>query len=686
MKTAMVLSSVGALALGVASVRAAESVRLAKDMEVGFRMEFGSAADKKPAFAVREADMDALACSTDAVGRIVAEWRGHEKAGAAFAVRATFMPADGGWLYRLSYSGNASGLDIESIRFPVVEVPCGERAMMVVPNHTGSLRKAVLGEPGSLIRDSGTLCVGTRFAAVLDEEGTSYYLDLRGDARKMPTSVAYFTGHKPNTIRYSGCVALPCAEDRREAGELPYGGLIRPFAGGWFAAADIYRQYVWSQDWYKSAVANRRPHLRDVGLWLWNRGWSQNVTGAVDRIRRDTGVKIALDWYWWHVNPYGRDAPYYWPTREPLETFKGTVQALRAKGVYVQNYINGMGCDVKHPEWSDADWAETMVRRDGSYWTKTWNKFFNHPTAMMCGEAPVFHERMSYLVRNLAACGVNCVYIDLVDHWVNYACWSTRHAHPRGAAINAGYHRMMDRVGRENPCVDISSESVTESLLDVVDSMIVLYADFERMSRGTALADEYPPIYQSVYHTAVTMYGSHAILDNVAPWDDLWPDEFRRTDDRKWLKENYPDQFAIELTRPVVFGLQPMVHQLLKEQPDDPACAADYRYLVDTVKFYYANRDYLYDGIVCDPGKIVCATKSAKLLTRTIYAANGDYPDVTNPAVPTVMHAVWKAPDGRIAAVLANWTREGQDYALETSDGKSVGTLPARTWKLVRFR
>ena len=56
---------------------------------------------------------------------------------------------------------------------------------------------------------------------------------------------------------------------------------------------------------------------------------------------------------------------------------------------------------------------------------------------------------------------------------------------------------------------------------------------------------------------------------------------------------------------------------------------------------------------------------------------------VRRPATPAVLHSVWRAPDGRLAATLCNWTREPQPFALSTPDLTASGTVPARSWMLV---
>ena len=40
-----------------------------------------------------------------------------------------------------------------------------------------------------------------------------------------------------------------------------------------------------------------------------------------------------------------------------------------------------------------------------------------------------------------------------------------------------------------------------------------------------------------------------------------------------------------------------------------------------------------------------------------------------------------RAPDGRMAAILVNWTREEQPYEFESAGGKRRGVLPALSWR-----
>ena len=240
---------------------------------------------------------------------------------------------------------------------------------------------------------------------------------------------------------------------------------------------------------------------------------------------------------------------------------------------------------------------------------------------------------------------------------------------------------MLRDIQADNPGLLLSTESAPESYLDVVDSFINLHQNEERAATVPVPEAETVPAFQAVYHGAIASYGSYASIDGIPPWDPAWPDDDRWTEERPW-EELYPDQFAFEFARGVAMGIQPMVHQLRMRHFDDPRYAANLAFAVDTAKFYFANRDFLFDGAMCAPGTLDCARLAVDLFVRGIYTKPGEGRVVHRPGAPAVLHSVWRAPDGRLAATLCNWTREPQPFALSTPDFAASGTVPARSWML----
>ena len=657
--------------------------------KVDFDFILGDLNEAKPSVHVRAADMDHMQTATNGDSSISVKWTGHPRAGKDFCVRAVFSPReDGGYDWSLAYSGYGCPLQVEAIRFPVLTVPRTGSTRIFYPHDEGTVKLPDwnAASPGTPLASAGPSCKAFNFISTLSPDSQDWYLDARGDARLSVVTFKISQGRERDSAEMSCETAMPIVDGAppRE-GKIPFGGVIRRFDGdGWFSRVAYYREWAKKQKWYADAkeLRSKAPRLRDIGLLLWNRGSSALVTGIVDRVARDTGATIALDWYWWHVNPYGRDAPYYWPAREDMDVFKGTIRALKDKGVYVQHYINGVCCDTMDRRWTDGDWAETIVDRNGKYHVHTWNPFFKHPSAYMCGNAPVFHDRVASLCRNLRECGTDSVYIDMIAH-CHIPCWSAEHGHPRGGGTHQyeGYRRLVERVRRENPGTHFSSEGATERYLGLWESLILLQSSYEKLFRWTAPRFECVPAYQAIYHPVVTMYGNYATIDNQPPWDDLWPAECARGDLGD-LVTGCPDEFAVEVARPVVRGMQPSAHQLFARHADDPKTAASYAFLCETVKFYVKNRDWLYDGEMLDPGRMECPAAEVKFLNYATYSPKGSEKTVVQKALPTVFHSVWRAPDGRVAAIFANWSREGRRFRLVSPDvGAVEGEIPPRSWK-----
>ena len=145
----------------------------------------------------------------------------------------------------------------------------------------------------------------------------------------------------------------------------------------------------------------------------------------------------------------------------------------------------------------------------------------------------------------------------------------------------------------------------------------------------------------------------------------------------------FPDQFAVEFARPIVWGNQPSVHALQMNHATDARYAAEYGFMVESARFYRDHRKYLFDGELLNPGKLECAAREVRFQRRGIYHKAGSYGTVVQPALPTVFHNVWRAPDGSVAAILVNWSRESQSYRLDCPAGTSTGEIPALGWRVV---
>ena len=512
---------------------------------------------------------------------------------------------------------------------------------------------------------------GFRFAAIIGSNGDSFYLDSR-ETDFSPVKFVFSAGVREGEI---------VMEAEHGAASSPAGGVVRPFKGGWFAAAQIYREWALRQRWAVAARGKDLRRLREISMWFWNRGLSCDVIPPVERFQKDSGVSVALDWYWWHAIPYDSGYPNFWPPREGAEAFRAAVKRLANAGIYSQVYMNGMTWDMDDPSWRGEGELDAVFPVKAT----AYNVYDRHRLANLCGESPRFQKRMAANVRELAESGLDGVYLDMISCASQEAvCFNPRHSHRPGdgAAQARGWRGFLGELKAAHPGLALSSEDAGEAYLDLFDSLICCSPSYERIGFGTGPAVECVPAFNAVYHGLVATVGSYAMIDGIPPWDPKWPDERRWKTEREW-ERLFPDQFAVELARGTVWGMQPTVHSFRLSAADDPRYVADYKFMVDTARFHRANRNLLFDGEMRDPGTMECASRKVDFLVRGVYAAKGSYRVARQPALPAVMHSVWRAPDGRVAAVLVNWTRKQQSWKLSAPDVSGEGTLPPRSWRCV---
>jgi hypothetical protein len=178
----------------------------------------------------------------------------------------------------------------------------------------------------------------------------------------------------------------------------------------------------------------------------------------------------------------------------------------------------------------------------------------------------------------------------------------------------------------------------------------------------------------SVYHGKYAFFGNYAYPDGTRPWDPLWPPEDRWKEEKPW-PQLYPDQFYLELGRTIVWGVQPMVCNIKEDLFTDPALASALRFTLETARFYYANREFLFDGQMLSPAGFTCQTAPVDYLVRSIFTKEHECKP-RHAELPAILHSCWQAPDGRRALILVNWTGNEQPWAF---NGLS-GVLPARSY------
>lgn len=597
-------------------------------------------------------------------------WTGHPAYGQDFQVKVVWEEKeDRLYAGRISYSGYKGALFIEEIHFPIVTYPrCKDSGFLWGGSDMGLIvNPAMLNEKAW----EETYC-SMQFAAFLNGKEPGIYFDHR-DTRHSSKSGRYQiteTEQIYSCIHFIGNSETPAKEYA-----LPYENCIGVFQGGWFEAGQIYKKWALRQSW----AVNRRHEnpLRHIGMWVWNRGLAEEVIPPVLKLQEDSGsIPVALDWYWWHHNPYDTDYPDFWPPREGEEKFKADVAELRKHGIFTQVYVNGMTWDMDGASWKEGGDESIVILRDGNPRAVAFNQFNYHRLGYMCGESPKFQDKMSVLVRRLRESGLDGQYLDMIGCASYTPCYNPAHHHPRGdsAAGVEGFRNMLTRLKAENPGFPLSTECSNEAYMDLVDSVITCgTVSAERMGSNM----EFVPLFTSIYHGSLAVFGSYALPDGIPSWDPLWPDKERWQGEEPWHRL-YPDQFFIELARDVAWGVQPMVCNLSRKIQEDPEFREPYRFILETAKFYHANRKFLFDGAMLSPEGFQCGEKEVKFMKRMIFTKKKDCAVIVK-TLPVILHSIWKAPDGEKALILANYTGCEQEWSYQKQSGK----IPAHSYRKI---
>ena len=333
---------------------------------------------------------------------------------------------------------------------------------------------------------------------------------------------------------------------------------------------------------------------------------SSDRLSPVEQLAADCGVALGFGLYWWHHNPYDTDSQDF--GRHVRESkISAPPAGPSRKNIWCMVYLNGRTQDIDGDSCQEIPGAEEIERkRDGSDYAIAFNCYNQHRLGYMCGSAKRFQSFLENQVSLLFQAGLPGVYLDMIGCTTGTNCYHPGHSHlPGGGNYSVkGYRQMLRRIRQAWPDRTLSTEDCTEKFIDLCDSMIVLFSTSgERMGH----AEEYVPAFSAIYHGANALFGSYALPDFIPPWDDLWPDAERWPADKEedW-PTLFPNQFALELAREIVWGMQPMVCNLQLQHRDNPSTREAYQFILDTARFYYQNRELLYAGEMLDQKTLHC--------------------------------------------------------------------------------
>jgi hypothetical protein len=613
--------------------------------------------------------------------RKICVWRNHDLLGKNFEIKVEWQILEERLSGKLSWKGGNGKVAIEKLFFPLVKLPMPKDGSIFVPKLQGRIYRKLNDKkiyPDGCFFMEGQ-CTQMQYSAVISPE-LSYYFDQRDTDFHVKTfdfrAIENFSKISCKCVH-----SLPLDGKSSRQYKAPYPSSIAVFKGGWFEAAQIYKKWARQQKWAKRPPVDSR--LRDIGIWLWNRGPAEHVINPVEKFADESGVPVALDWYWWHKNAYDTSYPDYWPPREGTAVFKKALSRLKKRDIYSQVYINGATWDMDAEHWKKGGSDSVVINRDGSEMAVMFNVFAKKRLSWMCGnDNQPFRKKIKETIKKLKAAGLPGVYLDMIGCSTNpRTCYNKKHRHAPGGGNHqmSGYREMLKEIQKEIPDFPLSTEEASEAYMDLFDSAISLSGGLERLGSDPNIRESVPA-FSAVYHGLNAVFGNYAMPDSIPPFDPKWPESSEWKKEKEWRKL-YPDQFFFEIARSVIWGLQPTVANFKMEHCEKPGFKEMYEFLLKTARFYHSHREFLFDGDMLNPGVLKTKEIAVKFLSRFIFTAEGKEKTFRKKN-PAILHSLWKTPDGRIALILANYSSKTQSFEFESQDMSLSGKIPPRSWML----
>ncbi|MDB6056463.1 MAG: hypothetical protein JWO95_307, partial [Verrucomicrobiales bacterium] len=352
---------------------------------------------------------------------------------------------------------------------------------------------------------------------------------------------------------------------------LPFTTVLGTFRGDWTTAAEMYRESPTAKKF--AAEGLRRQQLapawiRETGLWLWNRGRSQQVLDPAIALRNHIDAPVSVLWHWWHNCAYDAGFPEFLPPREGSAAFKTAIAAAKRRDVHAILYMNQRLWGTNTASWRDENAQIAAIKSvDSKVVTESYNKFTNAPCAPMCIATHQWRAKYAGLADDvLCDLKADGIYMDQAGVLAN--CYDATHGHIVGPGrywsdgFTALTTEIRDRTSTRGP-VALGCEYGGEPWLGQFDLTLGLCVSHDRI--GTQADWEPIPFFQAVYHPSSTVFGN---LTGLAypPYDEKWPSETAPATAMSLLDRKFSKQLYLDQARTFVWGMQPMLANFLPEQ------------------------------------------------------------------------------------------------------------------------
>lgn len=451
----------------------------------------------------------------------------------------------------------------------------------------------------------------------------------------------------------------------------PYRVALGLLNGDWFTAAERYRAWALQQAWARDSRLKKNETAQwavDTGLWVWNRGRSENVLQPAAALQQASGVPVSAFWHWWHGCAYDVGFPEYLPPREGAGSFKTAVRAAHDKGLHAIVYMNQRLWGMTTESWKARDAARFAVKSpDGTIHPEVYNTFTKAACASMCMGTSFWRDTYAGLAAEAVNdLGVDGIYMDQACS--SLSCYDATHGHPIGGGTYwiKGFQSLQGdihaRCNHDARMVTLAGEGCGEAWLPYLDLMLSLQVSMERYA---APKDWRPiPFFHAVYHGYCIPYGNYSSL-TMPPYDELWPKESAPAEPLKLLDKKFTQQFRLEQARAFAWGQVPTIANFRAEHLASRAEEMDFA--IRLAKLRLRALDFLLHGTMLRAPAIKIEDTEIPISRLSIYAGQQDALKEYTAKHPQMLVSAWRDAQGRAAIVVANIADTPQHVAFKLS-------------------
>lgn len=595
---------------------------------------------------------------------------------AAVTIRANPTERDTIWSFSL---GNRAGLRVTSVQFPFVVMPyrlgdSGGEAL-VWPFGPGQLLRSPrpqdlapdCAHTWQLVPENGT---PWHYPGYTGAQFLAYYDARAGLLLQAHDAEGYVKLLKPVHRGKGLRLGLAHVGDWPRNGErvLPYRVMLGSFEGDWYDAADLYRSWSLSQPWAKP-LARRKdipgwlldspPHIivriqgqLDAGPAEPNEAFLpyKKIVPLLEPLAKELNaplVPVIMSWE--------RPGPWIYPDCFPPaggdESLRGFSRMARERGWHVGTFCNGTRWVTGH-YWAGYDGTKYYHERNGSasvcrthsgepwkeYWDTSWR-----PSYACCAGAALTRVTAAEFYRHMLDDGLDWIqFFDQNVGAASFACYSADHGHaPEPGrwmtdamrALIGELHALeaqtaADSGGERAAVLSVEAPCNEYNLQDfaICDVRVVPEGHVHWSSRWI-------PLYHYLYHECILIQGGFG----------MGPEPYHMP-----IRTAY-NLVVGEIPGAVLTGDGRLLNYDTENwAPWEPYIGSN----ADAVESLRAatalrrgpGKDWLVYGRMQRPAQVegieVIAWERGGKVHR----------------IPAVFQGAWRAPDGRFALALANWT------------------------------